>query len=99
MIAFARFIDTLRRQLLPSLKNHVQAYTSALVGFDRVQMNIVAEMFPSNLDILAKFVQTLYKSLRTLDETTAARGKSTPLYNEVPDIDSIIPLLHPSSRR
>jgi hypothetical protein len=87
IIALAHFIDTIRRQLLPGLRNRA----AGLSGPDKVLRNMAVNTFPSNLAVLGTKTSLLLRKLRELDDREAKTAP--PVYTRFPALENLEALL------
>jgi len=83
--AAARFVNTVRRDIAPSLRYRLSRNT--LSKTDNVLWNMAINNFNSNLRIFADLLNDLYVRLAEYD-VAASKGKR-PLYRQMPELDDI----------
>ncbi|MDR2093952.1 MAG: hypothetical protein LBP76_00345 [Treponema sp.] len=84
--AAARFVDIVRRELVPGLRNRVGA-TSSSSGPDKVLRDMAVNNLTSNLKLFADLVNELFVVLVELDKRDA-KGHM-PLYSTMPELAEI----------
>ncbi|MDR2403647.1 MAG: hypothetical protein LBD78_06410 [Spirochaetaceae bacterium] len=85
IIATARFVALIRRELVPGLRQRVAA--THISGPDKVMRNMAVNNFNSNLQVFADLVNELYINLVELDKTQA-HGRM-PIYAQMPELKNI----------
>jgi hypothetical protein len=85
IIAAARFISLIRRELAPGLRNRI-AVTQAS-GPDKVMRDMAVNNFNSNLQVFADLINELYINLVELDKAEA-KGRM-PIYARMPELRDI----------
>jgi hypothetical protein len=82
--AASRFVALTRRELVPSLRNHLGGGSS---GPDRVLRDMAVNNFSSNLQLFADLLNELYITLVELDKIDS-KGRR-PLYLQIPELKDI----------
>jgi hypothetical protein len=83
--AAARFVALTRRELVPGLRNRLNAGGGS--GSDKVLRDMAVNNFGSNLQLFADLVNELYINLVELDKI-AAKGRR-PLYMQIVELADI----------
>jgi len=84
----AKFVSATRREVAPSLRYRVDPSTT---GSGRVLRDMAVNTFSANLELLAEMLCELYNRLRDIDIASAKDKR--PLYEQVPEFDSLNDLL------
>ncbi|MDR3144861.1 MAG: hypothetical protein LBU21_01135 [Treponema sp.] len=85
IIAAARLVALIRRELLPALRQRIAAFQ--ISGPDKVIRDMTVNNFNSNLQVFADLVNELYINLVELDKAQA-RGRM-PVYARMPELRDI----------
>ena len=86
--ACARFVELARSNLLPNLRNRINATSNIK---DKVLKDIAANNFPHNLDVFADLLKTLFSNLLDLDKKSA--GKKPPVFTQIPELNNVSNML------
>jgi len=84
ILAAARFVSVIRRDLVPSLRNRLAMSST---GPDKVLRDMAVNNFASNLQVFADLVNELYILLVELDKNEA-KGRR-PLYMSIPELNDV----------
>lgn len=84
--AAARFIGLARKELVPSLRNRLNA-TARIADADKVLRDMAINNFPSNLKIFADLLNELFVKLVEIDKNASA-GR-LPLYAQMPELKDL----------
>jgi hypothetical protein len=85
IVAAARFIDLIRRELVPGLRHRIALVKTS--GSDKVMQDMAVNNFNSNLQVFADLVNELYIRLVELDKAQA-KGH-IPIYAQIPELGDV----------
>ncbi|MCL2266442.1 MAG: hypothetical protein FWC17_01590 [Treponema sp.] len=86
--ACARFIETARNGMIPSLKNKLGALPNSS---DKILREMAANNFVSNLQVFSDLLNELYVNLVALDKS--ASGNKPPVYTTIQELFNVGRLL------
>jgi hypothetical protein len=90
IIALARFIYLVRRDVLPNINSITEANTKMATA-DKVYRNMAFSNLGPNLDLLSSMTLELYRAALQYDKKTAGRGKTVASrIAELPDIERFL---------
>jgi hypothetical protein len=84
--ALAQFVDTVRRDLAPTLRFRIGGNFKDKT--DKVLRDMAIHNFSSNLQVFADLIYELYTRLVELDTAATKKGKS-PIYKQYPELINI----------
>jgi len=90
IIALARFVYLVRRDVLPNITSITEANTKMATA-DKVYRNMAFSNLGPNLEILSSMVRELYNTTLEYDKKTAKRGKTVA--SAITDLSDIERLL------
>ena len=90
IIALARFIYLVRRDVLPNINSITEANTKMATA-DKVYRNMAFSNLGPNLDLLSSMTLELYRAALQYDKKTTGRGKTVASrIAELPDIERFL---------
>ena len=81
IVACAHFVDEVRHNLLPVLRNKLNINPN---GPEKILREMAANNFPSNLQVFADLLNELYIRLVEIDKDSS--GKKPPIYTQIPEL-------------
>jgi hypothetical protein len=81
--ALARFVAVVRRDLVPNLRNRVG--TGGTSGQEKVVKDLAVATFPSNITVLADYLNQLFDILVKMDQADVRNGRK-PMYPQMPEL-------------
>jgi hypothetical protein len=84
--AMARFVSIVRRDLLPNLKSRIG--TGGAAGQEKIIRDMAVATFPSNITVLADFVNQLFDVVVKIDKADIRNGRK-PLCSQMPELADV----------